>query len=92
MIIDVQDELANLVLNACFYLICLITLASVIPWSLIFGKVKWPIYLPLPALVIYIIYEITFPPYWDIRLDLALLIPMMIVIILSSAFRYLSYK
>ena len=87
MLIDIGDPVRNLVLNACFYGISLITIVSLIPWPLGGGRSRWTFYLPLFGAGIYAVYEITMPPNWDIRLDLLLIIPMGIVIALAWLLR-----
>jgi len=87
MLLDVGDPTRNLVLNACFYGIALITLLSLVPWRLRQGGNRWSLYLPLAALALYVIYETTMPAHWDIRLDLFLLAPMGLVIVLAWGIR-----
>ena len=83
MLVDVGDPARNLILNACFYGIALVMLLSLVPWRLKDGRNRWSLYLPVPAFVLYVIYEAAMPSNWDIRLDLFLIIAMAIVIVLA---------
>lgn len=87
MLLDVGDPARNLILNACFYGIVLVTLLSVMPWRLKDGRNRWALYLPLAALAVYVIYEAAMPAHWDIRLDLFLLAPMGLVILVAWVVR-----
>jgi hypothetical protein len=66
MIINVNDPSLNQILNICFYLILGFGLVSCIPWSLKYGKNRWTLALPIVAIVVYMIYELTMPNNWDI--------------------------
>lgn len=87
MLVDVGDPARNLILNACFYGIALVTLLSLVPWRLKHGRNRWSHYLPVPAIALYVIYETAMPSNWDIRLDLFLLAAMGLVIILAWGIR-----
>ncbi len=87
MLLDVGNFTRNIVLNACFYGIVLVTLFSLVPWRLKAGGNRWTLYLPLAALALYGTYEMTMPSNWDIRLDLLLIIAMGTVIILAWGIR-----
>jgi len=87
MLLDVGDPTRNLVLNACFYGIVLVTLLSLVPWRLKPGGNRWTLYLPVAALALYGTYEMTMPSNWDIRLDLLLIVAMGTVIILAWGIR-----
>lgn len=87
MLLDVGEPARNLVLNACFYGIVLVMLLSLVPWRLKGGRNRWSLYLPLAAIVLYVIYEVTMPSSWDIRLDLFLIIAMGLVIMLAWGIR-----
>ena len=87
MLLDVGDPARNLILNACFYGITLVTLLSLVPWRLKHGRNRWSLYLPIAAVVLYAIYESAMPSNWDIRVDLLLLAPMGIVIMLAWVVR-----
>lgn len=87
MLLDVGDAARNLLLNVCFYGIVIVTLLSLVPWRLKEGRNRWSLYLPVAALILYVIYEVAMPPQWDIRLDLFLLAPMGLVIILAWSIR-----
>ena len=79
MLIDVQDDAANQILNGCLLGIVLITLLSVIPWRLRDGRNRWTHLLPLMALTLYVVYEITMPARMNIRLDLILVLPLITI-------------
>lgn len=87
MLIDVDDPTANFILNGCFYGLVVVTLLSVVPWSLRGGKGRWTFFLPLAALALYGYYEATMPVRYDIRLDLLLLLPMGGIVFLSWLIR-----
>lgn len=87
MLLDVGEPARNLLLNACFYGIVVVTLLSLIPWRLKAGGNRWTLYLPVAALALYVTYEATMPPNWDIRLDLFLLAPMGLLIVLAWGVR-----
>lgn len=80
MLIDVQDPGLNLILNACLMGLALLALLSIAPWPLRARRNRWTLWLPLGATVIYGIYEATMPTRWDIRLDLVLIAPLLVVI------------
>jgi hypothetical protein len=88
---DVGDPTRNLVLNACFVGIALLTVASLVPWQL-FGATRlnrlarW---IPVPIACLAIVYERAMPSRFDIRVDLLLLIPMYLLALVSSAIRWL---
>lgn len=87
MLLDVGEPGRNLILNACFYGIALVTLVSLVPWRLKGRRNRWAFYLPAAAMTLYGTYEAAMPSNWDIRLDLFLLAPMGFVIILAWAVR-----
>lgn len=88
MLVDVGDPARNLILNASFYGLALVTLLSLVPWRLKDGRNRWTLFLPVAALAFYVTYEIAMPPNWDIRLDLLLIAPMGLVIILAWGVRW----
>jgi hypothetical protein len=84
MLIDVQDATLNLILNACFYGIGLVALASLLS----IRTRRWmPWAPPLLAVGFYTAYEVAMPPFWDIRLDLLLILPLLAVTFTASGFR-----
>ena len=87
MLLDVGDPGRNLILNVCFYGIVLVTLLSLVPWRLRDGRNRWSLYLPIAAIVLYVIYEAAMLSNWDIRVDLLLLAPMGVTIMLAWAVR-----
>ncbi len=87
MLLDIGEPARNLLLNACFYGIVVVTLLSLIPWRLKAGGNRWTLYLPVPALALYATYEASMPSNWDIRLDLFLLAPMGLLIVLAWGVR-----
>jgi hypothetical protein len=63
MLINVDDPVRNLVLNACFYSVLLLTLVAIIPWGAL-GAVRMSRFLrwlPLPLLGLAIAYETAMP-------------------------------
>jgi len=87
MLLDVGDPGRNLILNACFYGIVLVTLLSLVPWRLRDRRNRWSLYLPVAAIALYVAYEAAMPSNWDIRVDLLLLAPMGVTILLAWAVR-----
>ena len=87
MLLDVGDPGRNLILNACFYGIGLVTLLSLVPWPLKNHRNRWCLYLPIAAIALYVGYEAAMPSNWDIRLDLLLLAPMGLVILIAWSVR-----
>lgn len=85
MLIDVQDPTLNLVLNACLYGMGLVALVSVLPVP----TRRWmPPALPVAALGLYIAYEAAMPRFWDIRLDLLLILPLLATTFIASGIRF----
>jgi len=76
MPIDVQDANLNLILNGCFYGLLVVAGTSLFPWRLRHGGNRWTLWLPLPALALYAVYERTMPVRFDIRLDLFVIWPL----------------
>jgi hypothetical protein len=87
MIINVNDPSLNQILNTCFFLILGFGIVSLIPWRLRSGKNRWTMALPVLAIVVYMIYELTMPNNWDIRMDLVLLWPVLILILVLGVIR-----
>jgi len=87
MLINIHDPLLNLVLNSCMYIIFVITLISLVPWRLKSGKNRWTLLLPAVAILVYLVYEITMPDNWDIRMDLVLIWPTLALIMLAGIIR-----
>jgi len=83
MLIDVQEPDLNLVLNACLSGLALLALVSIVPWRLRGRRNRWTLWLPLGALAIYTVYETAMPSRWDIRLDLVLVGPLLILILIA---------
>lgn len=87
MLLDVGDPGRNLILNACFYGIVIVTLLSLVPWRMRNRRDRWSLYLPVAAIALYVAYEAAMPSHWDIRLDLFLLAPMGLVIFIAWVVR-----
>ena len=87
MIIDVNDPSLNLILNVCFFLILGFGLISIIPWKLKDGRNRWTLIVPIPSILIYVVYELAMPSNWDIRIDLLLLWPVLVLILLLCLVR-----
>ena len=87
MIINVNDPSLNPILNTCFYLILGLGLVSLLPWRLKYGKNKWTLALPVLTIVVYLKYEFTMPNNWNIRTDLFLLWPVMLLVIVLGLIR-----
>jgi len=87
MIIDVQNPELNLTLNLCLFIILALGLLSLCPWTLRSGRNRWTLALPVLALLVYLIYEFTMPPNWDIRIDLLLIWPVLLLTLLAGLLR-----
>ena len=87
--IDVQDPALNLVLNVCFFVILGLGLVSLVPWGLKSGGNRWTLLLPILAIAVYAVYEFAMPNNWDIRVDLLLLWPVLVLILLLGMVRAL---
>jgi len=87
---DVGDPTRNAVLTACFLAIALLTLAAVIPWKALGAArlSRWGRWLWVPVLLLAIAYEATMPSRFDIRVDLVLLVPMYLIVLLTSVIRW----
>ena len=85
--INVNDTDLNIILNFCFFLILIISIISLIPWGLKSGKNRWTLALPILGILTYLVYEVTMPSNWDIRMDLALLLPPIVIIIFMGIIR-----
>lgn len=92
MIVDIGDPVRNLVLNACLYGIAVISIISLVPWPISSGRNRWTLYLPLVGIGLYVAYELTMPPNWDIRLDLLVILGMGVVIVLSWLVRLVALR
>ena len=89
MLINVENSSLNLLLNACFYAMALVALASVVPWRLKGGRNRWALWLPVAGIAFYGVYESAMPSRWDIRVDLLLIAPMLLVTALAWIVRAL---
>lgn len=89
MLLDVDDPRLNLILNACFWAIALLTVLSLLPWGWLGRVQKLGRWIPLPALILYLIYERAMPSRMDIRVDLLLLAPMGLIILSTGVGRLL---
>jgi hypothetical protein len=87
MVINVNDPSLNPILNICFFLILGLGVVSLIPWKIKYGKNRWTMALPILAIIVYITYELTMPNNWDIRIDLVLLWPALVLILLLGLLR-----
>lgn len=87
MLIDVNDPTLNLLLNGCFYLMLGLGILTMIPWSLKAGKNRWTLTLPFLTLAVYATYELSMPSQWDIRVDLLMLWPLLLMITLIGLLR-----
>lgn len=89
MIIDVGNSSLNLLLNFTLIIILCIGLISIIPWRLKAGKNSWTVWLPVLSVMAYIIYESSMPSNWDIRLDLLVIWPVLLITIALGLIRYI---
>ncbi len=83
MLIDVKAPDLNLILNGCFYGLAVLAALSVVPWRLRERRNRWTLWLPPAALALYLVYEITMPARWNIRLDLVLILPLLLIVWLA---------
>ena len=85
--IDVQDSSLNIILNSCLFFILILSIVSIIPWKLKSRKNRWTLALPILGILTYLVYEVTMPSNWNIRMDLVLLVPPLAVIIFLGIIR-----
>ena len=83
MLIDVKAPDLNLILNGCLYGLAVLAALSVVPWRLRERRNRWTLWLPPTALALYLAYEITMPARWNIRLDLLLVLPLLLIVVLA---------
>jgi hypothetical protein len=94
MLINVDDPVRNLILNACFYSVLLLTLVAITPWGAL-GAVRMSRllrWLPLPLLGLAIAYETAMPFRFDIRIDLLVLLPAYALVLMSSVVRWFVWR
>ena len=87
---DVGDPTRNAILQICFFGILALTIAALVPWKT-FGAVrvsKLARWIVLPVLLLALVYESAMPTRFDIRVDLLLLLPMYVVVLLSTTLRW----
>ncbi len=77
MLINVRDADFNSLLNACFFGLVLVAIASCIPGP----RRRWTLWLPVLAIGIYVVCEWAMPVRYDIRLDLVLIMPLVLITI-----------
>ncbi len=82
-LIDIQEPGLNLNLNGCFYGLAVLAALSVVPWRLRERRKRWTLWLPPAALALYLVYETTMPVCWNIRLDLLLILPLLLIVVLA---------
>lgn len=92
MLIDVEDPLRNLILNLCLLGIVFMTVLALVPWRLLRARTlgRLAIWLPIPVLVVGLIYEAAMPVRYDIRVDLLLLVPAYGLVIVATLIRFIS--
>ncbi len=56
---------------------------SAVPWRLRERRNRWTLWLPATALALYLVYEITMRTRWNIRLDLLLILPLLLIVALA---------
>lgn len=89
---DVGDSALNAALNLCFGAIVLLAVAVIVPWGAVGAPrmnrlLRWAV---VPICVLAVLYEWLMPSRFDIRVDLLLLLPMYVVVIVTSLFRWWS--
>jgi hypothetical protein len=94
MLIDVEDPLGNLILNACFYSIVFLALVAVIPWKTLGAArvsqlLRWLI---IPTFGLAVAYESAMPSRFDIRVDLLVLIPAYGLLVVTSIARWVAWN
>ena len=87
MIIDVGNSSLNILLNFTLLLILCLGIISIIPWRLRGGKNRWTVWVPLISVLAYAIYETSMPPDWDIRLDLLVIWPVLLITVVFGFIR-----
>jgi len=94
MLIDVEGPLRNLLLNAWFCSIVVLSLIGIVPWKALESArvsqlLRW---LAVPVLGLAIAYESLMPERFDIRLDVFLLLPAYGLAIATSAARWRAWR
>lgn len=89
VLLNVDDPRLNLILNTCFWAIALLTVLSMVPWGYLERGRTIARWLPLPAVILFLIYERAMPSRMDIRVDLFLLAPMGLIIMITWGVRLL---
>lgn len=87
---NVADPFRNAVLTACFFAIMALTVAALVPWKSIGATrmsrcARW---LAVAVFLLALVYEVTMPANFDIRLDLLFLLPMYGIVIVASIVRW----
>ncbi len=83
MLIDVKAPDLNVILNGCFYGLAVLAALSAAAWRLRERHNRWTLWLPAAALALYLVYEIAMPAHWNIRLDLLLIFPLLLIVVLA---------
>ncbi len=83
ILIGVKAPDLNLILNGCFYGLAVLAAWSVVPWRLRERCNRRTLWLSPAALALYLIYEITMPVRWNIRLDLLLILSLLLIVALA---------
>ena len=87
MLIDVQDPGLNVILNASFYGLAATAIASILPWPIRGGRNRWTLWLPLAAIALYVAYELAMPTRMNIRVDLLLIWPFLLIVLIAWLIR-----
>lgn len=91
MPIDVGDPLLNAALGICFIALVALGLVAAVPWTALGARrfsamLRWA---ALPMLALALVYEALMPARSD-RVDLMLLLPVYLLVLVSSVLRWVS--
>lgn len=87
MPIDVGDGQLNLILNGCLFGMIALAAITLCPWPLGGGRNRWALWLPVVAVALYAAYEAVMPANFNIRVDLFLVWPLLLLVLLGWVFR-----
>jgi hypothetical protein len=85
------DPLLDAALGICFIGLVAIGLVAAVPWRALGARrlsalLRWA---ALPMLALALVYEALMPAHFDTRLDLVVLLPLYLVVLVSSLLRWI---
>ena len=84
------DPLLNAALGICFIALVAIGLVAAVPWRALGARrlsivLRWA---ALPMLLLALVYEALMPAHVDTRIDLVVLMPLYLIVLVSSVLRW----